>query len=89
MTVRADNVANEFLIESKESTPSLRAYLLLLFLTSINILNFTGRLLPTSLGLQIQQDIKIGHGALGLLSGTYFVLTYTFASLLFGVLADP
>lgn len=65
-----------------------RAAGLIAFLLFLNILNFTDRLLPTSLGVQMQQTLGFGHANLGLLSGYYFILTYTFASLAFGVIAD-
>jgi len=40
------------------------------------------------LGRQIQQELTINNTSLGLLSGYYFILTYSIASFLLGYLAD-
>lgn len=67
-------------------TPS--AWGLLAFLTFLNVLNFVDRTLIASLAPLLIRDLGISRAQIGLLVGFGFVLFYSAAGLLLGLVAD-
>ncbi|HEV8239145.1 MAG TPA: MFS transporter [Thermoanaerobaculia bacterium] len=67
---------------------SSRAWLLLLFLTALNVLNFVDRTLISSLGPLLIKDLGLSRAQIGLLAGYGFVFFYTLVGLFFGLAAD-
>lgn len=67
---------------------SARAWLLLAFLTALNVLNFVDRTLISSLGPLLIKDLGLSRAQIGLLAGYGFVFFYTLVGLFFGLAAD-
>lgn len=61
---------------------------LLILLTCLNTLNFVDRQLVLSLAPQLMRDLGINRAQVGLLYGYSFLILYTAAGLLLGVVAD-
>jgi len=72
---------------TRESTPG-SAWLLLGFLTLLNVMNFVDRQLITSFGEPITRDLRLELWEFGLLTGLVFVLFYTSVGVFLGALAD-
>lgn len=70
------------------SNPASRASFYLGFLLLLNVFNFAHRQMPTSLGYQIEQGLRVSHAQLGLLIGYAFIVLYSVAGMLFGTVAD-
>ncbi len=69
--------------------PSTRdAWPLLVFLTSLNILNFVDRQLITSLAPLLMQDLGLSRTEIGLLYGYIFIAFYTVMGMVLGNAAD-
>src|SRR5215210_6880338 len=64
------------------------AWILLFFLTALNILNFVDRMLIASLAPLLIKDLGLSRAQIGLLSGFGFVFFYTFVGLFLGMAAD-
>lgn len=64
------------------------AWVLLFFLTALNILNFVDRMLIASLAPLLIADLKLSRAQIGLLTGFGFVFFYTFVGLFLGMAAD-
>src|SRR5438067_8332927 len=69
-------------------TISRSAWGLLVFLTTLNILNFVDRRLVASLAPLLIADLGLTRAQIGLLTGFGFVFFYTFVGLFLGVAAD-
>lgn len=67
---------------------SARAWMLLVFLTALNVLNFVDRTLISSLGPLLIRDLGLSRAQIGLLAGYGFVFFYTLVGLFFGLAAD-
>lgn len=68
--------------------PDARAWSMLSLLSFVYVLNFLDRQLLSILAYPIQQSLKISDGQLGLISGLYFAMFYTFIAIPVGWLAD-
>src|ERR1044071_7065111 len=66
----------------------LTAWLMLGFLTLLNVMNFVDRQLITSFGEPITRDLGLEVWECGLLTGLVFVLFYTSVGVFLGALAD-
>ncbi|HEX6084622.1 MAG TPA: MFS transporter [Thermoanaerobaculia bacterium] len=75
-------------IEAAEQPVSRSAWGLLLFLTTLNILNFVDRMLIASLAPLLIADLGLSRAQIGLLTGFGFVFFYTFVGLFLGMAAD-
>ena len=64
------------------------AWVLLFFLTALNVLNFVDRMLIASLAPLLIVDLKLSRAQIGLLTGFGFVFFYTFVGLFLGMAAD-
>jgi predicted MFS family arabinose efflux permease len=64
------------------------AWVLLAFLTALNVLNFVDRQLIASLAPLLIAELKLSRAQIGLLVGFAFVFFYTLMGLALGVLAD-
>ena len=64
------------------------AWILLFFLTALNILNFVDRMLIASLAPLLIKDLGLTRAQIGLLTGFGFVFFYTFVGLFLGMAAD-
>ena len=64
---------------------SARAWMLLVFLTALNVLNFVDRTLISSLGPLLIRDLGLSRAQIGLLAGYGFVFFYTLVGLFFGI----
>ncbi|HEX4949526.1 MAG TPA: MFS transporter [Blastocatellia bacterium] len=70
-------------------TPSERqAWWLLVFLTSLNVLNFVDRQLIVSLAPMLMKDLALSRAEIGLLYGYVFLAFYTVMGLILGNAAD-
>ena len=67
---------------------SRAAWILLFFLTALNILNFVDRMLIASLAPLLIRDLGLTRAQIGLLTGFGFVFFYTFVGLFLGMAAD-
>ena len=67
---------------------SRAAWVLLFFLTALNILNFVDRMLIASLAPLLIKELGLTRAQIGLLTGFGFVFFYTFVGLFLGVAAD-
>ena len=67
---------------------SPRAWLLLLFLTALNVLNFVDRTLIASLGPLLIRDLGLSRAQIGLLAGFGFVFFYSLVGIFLGLAAD-
>lgn len=67
---------------------STRAWLLLAFLTALNVLNFVDRTLISSLGPLLIRDLGLSRAQIGLLAGFGFVFFYSFVGIFLGLAAD-
>lgn len=72
----------------KNLSPSVKAYLLVTFLTLLNILNFVDRQLLASFGEPVTRDLGLTDTQFGLLTGIIFVSFYATAGIFMGTLAD-
>ncbi|MBL8656690.1 MAG: MFS transporter [Altererythrobacter sp.] len=68
--------------------PDRRAWSVLSLLSFVYVLNFLDRQLLSILAFPIQQSLQITDGQLGLISGLYFAMFYTFIAIPVGWLAD-
>ena len=68
--------------------PDRRAWGMLSLLSFVYVLNFLDRQLLAILAYPIQQSLQITDGQLGLISGLYFAMFYTFIAIPVGWLAD-
>ena len=68
--------------------PDSRAWSVLSLLSFVYVLNFLDRQLLSILAFPIQQSLRITDGQLGLISGLYFAMFYTFIAIPVGWLAD-
>lgn len=73
---------------SAVAKPSRRAWGVLSLLSFVYVLNFLDRQLLSILAYPIQQSLQITDGQLGLISGLYFAMFYTFIAIPVGWLAD-
>lgn len=73
---------------SAEAAPTRQAWLVLVILWFVYVLNFLDRQLISILAKPIQESLGISDGELGLLSGLYFALFYCLISIPVGWLAD-
>ena len=64
------------------------AWVLLLFLTLLNVLNFVDRTLIASLGPLLIADLSLSRTQIGLLAGYGFVVFYTLVGIFLGLAAD-
>lgn len=64
------------------------AWVLLFFLTALNVLNFVDRMLIASLAPLLIADLGLTRAQIGLLAGFGFVFFYTLVGLFLGVAAD-
>lgn len=67
---------------------SVSAYLLLAFLTFLNILNFVDRQLIPSLAPMLMKDLGLSRAEIGLLFGYVFLAFYTVMGMALGAVAD-
>ena len=67
---------------------TLSHYLLLGFLTLLNVLNIVDRQLLSSFANFIVPDLKLTNTQFGLLTGLLFMTFYSFMALIMGALAD-
>ena len=65
-----------------------KAYLLLAFLTLLNVFNFIDRQLIPTLAPKLIEELGLTKAEIGLLYGFVFVVLYTFFGLLLGPVAD-
>src|SRR5690554_4058496 len=68
--------------------PGARAWWVLGVLCFVYVLNFLDRQLLSILAKPIQDDLQVTDGQLGLISGLYFALFYTFIAIPVGWIAD-
>jgi MFS family permease len=68
--------------------PSSRSYMILIFLSCLNILNMVDRNLLASFGPQITEELNLSDSQFGLLVGLFFVFFYSIMGLFMGMLAD-
>lgn len=73
---------------SPPQKPDARAWGVLSLLSFVYVLNFLDRQLLSILAYPIQQSLQITDGQLGLISGLYFAMFYTFIAIPVGWLAD-
>ena len=73
---------------ASEAAPTRQAWLVLIILWFVYVLNFLDRQLISILAKPIQDSLGISDGELGLLSGLYFALFYCIISIPVGWLAD-
>lgn len=64
------------------------SWILLFFLTALNILNFVDRMLIASVAPLLIKDLGLTRAQIGLLTGFGFVFFYTFVGLFLGMAAD-
>lgn len=69
-------------------SPSRKAWVVLVMLTLVYVLNFLCRQLPAILAKPIEDSLHLTDGQFGLITGFYFALFYTFISIPVGYLAD-
>lgn len=74
--------------EAPSAPISSSAWVLLFFLTALNILNFVDRMLIASLAPLLIADLGLTRAEIGLLAGFGFVFFYTFVGLFLGIAAD-
>lgn len=74
--------------DSADAPVPRAAWLLLLYLTSLNVLNFVDRVLITSLAPLLIADLGLTRAEIGLLAGFGFVVFYTLVGLFLGLAAD-
>jgi MFS family permease len=74
-------------IEKSESS-CMRAYTMLVFLTLLNVLNFTDRFLMQGFAVDMIADLHLSNFQYTLLTGFVFTTFYTFVGLFMGALAD-
>ena len=67
---------------------SVKAYLLLAFLTLLNVLNFIDRQLIPTLAPKLIEELGLTKAEIGLLYGFVFVVLYTVFGLVLGTVAD-
>ena len=79
---------SEPFVAADDGRVSARAWLLLVFLTALNVLNFVDRTLISSLGPLLIRDLGLSRAQIGLLAGYGFVFFYTLVGLFFGLAAD-
>lgn len=72
----------------RSAKPDRRAWGVLSLLSFVYVLNFLDRQLLSILAYPIQQSLQITDGQLGLISGLYFAMFYTFIAIPVGWLAD-
>jgi predicted MFS family arabinose efflux permease len=65
-----------------------RAWIVLVMLIIVYVLNYLCRFLPSVLAKSIQDSLHITDGQFGLITGFYFAMFYTLISLPIGFLAD-
>lgn len=70
------------------AVPGSRAWLVLVMLILVYVLNYLCRFLPSVLAKPIEESLHITDGQFGLIAGFYFALFYTLISLPIGFLAD-
>lgn len=70
------------------AAPGARAWLVLVMLITVYVLNYLCRFLPSVLAKPIEETLHITDGEFGLITGFYFALFYTLISLPIGFLAD-
>lgn len=75
-------------IAPRAAKPDRRAWGVLSLLSFVYVLNFLDRQLLSILAYPIQQSLEITDGQLGLISGLYFAMFYTFIAIPVGWLAD-
>lgn len=68
--------------------PGRRAWIVLGMLCLVYVLNFLCRQLPSILGKQIEESLRISDGQFGLIIGLYFALFYCCISIPVGFVAD-
>lgn len=73
---------------NSESSSRTNAWVLLLFLTFLNVLNFVDRQLISSLAVPISAELKLEPWQIALLSGYAFAVLYGLMGLVLGVGAD-
>ncbi len=71
-----------------ETTSSAARWLLLGFLTLLNVINFIDRQLISSLAVQIRADLHFNDLHIALLSGYAFAVLYSLMGLVLGIAAD-
>lgn len=72
----------------KQQTTSRSAWLLLVFLTLLNILNFVDRQLIVNLAPQLIEELKLDLKQVALLYGYYFLVFYTLMGMVMATIAD-
>lgn len=71
-----------------QQTTSRSAWILLVFLTLLNILNFVDRQLIVNLAPQLIEELKLDLKQVALLYGYYFLVFYTLMGLVMATIAD-
>lgn len=71
-----------------QQTSSRSAWLLLVFLTLLNVLNFVDRQLIVNLAPQLIDELKLDLKQVALLYGYYFLVFYTLMGMVMAVIAD-
>ncbi len=71
-----------------QQTTSRSAWLLLVFLTLLNVLNFVDRQLIVNVAPQLIQELKLDYKQVALLYGYYFLVFYTLMGMVMAVIAD-
>ena len=79
---------SEPLVDAENGRVPARAWLLLVFLTALNVLNFVDRTLISSLGPLLIRDLGLSRAQIGLLAGFGFVFFYSFVGIFLGLAAD-
>jgi MFS family permease len=74
--------------EAKSDKVGAKAYLLLAFLTLLNVLNFIDRQLIPTLAPKLIEELGLSKAEIGLLYGFVFVVLYTIFGLVLGTVAD-
>ena len=76
-------------VEVSQPAPvARRAWIVLVMLIVVYVLNYLCRFLPSVLAKPIQETLHITDGQFGLIAGFYFAMFYTLISLPIGFLAD-
>jgi len=76
-------------VEVSQPAPvARRAWLVLVMLIIVYVLNYLCRFLPSVLAKPIEETLQITDGQFGLITGFYFAMFYTLISLPIGFLAD-
>jgi MFS family permease len=75
-------------VNTVSAVPGRRAWIALVMLWFVYVLNFLSRQLPAILAKPIQDSLHVSDGKLGLVSGLYFALFYCFISIPVGWIAD-